>query len=37
LRDYESKPFLIDAITLFSSELNPKGAIHTALQRFHLA
>lgn len=37
LRDYESKPFHVDAITLFSSELNPKGAIHTALQRFRLA
>lgn len=37
LRDHESKPFHVDAITLFSSELNPKGAIHTALQRFRLA
>lgn len=37
LRDYKSDPFLVDAVTLFSSELNPKGAIHTALRTFALA
>jgi 2'-5' RNA ligase len=37
LRDYKSDPFMVDAVTLFSSELNPKGAIHTALRTFALA
>jgi 2'-5' RNA ligase len=37
LRDYKSDPFTVDAVTLFSSELNPKGAIHTALRTFALA
>lgn len=37
LRDYRSKPFTVDAVTLYSSELNPKGAIHTAVKRFGLA
>ncbi|MEA2164543.1 MAG: 2,3-cyclic 3-phosphodiesterase [Thermoanaerobaculia bacterium] len=37
LQDYESDPFLVDAVTLFSSELNPKGAVHTPLQKFALA
>ena len=37
LRDYKSDPFAVDAVTLFSSELNPKGAIHTPLRTFSLA
>jgi 2'-5' RNA ligase len=37
LRDFKSDPFPVDAVTLFSSELNPKGAIHTALRTFALA
>lgn len=37
LRDYESAPFTVDGVTLFSSQLNPKGAIHTPLRRFALA
>ncbi|MDQ3280449.1 MAG: RNA 2',3'-cyclic phosphodiesterase [Acidobacteriota bacterium] len=36
-RDYRSEPFTIDAVTLFSSQLNPNGAVHTALQKFALA
>lgn len=35
-RDYRSDAFTLDAVTLFSSQLNPKGAIHTALRRFEL-
>jgi len=37
LRDFKSDPFAVDAVTLFSSELNPKGAIHTPLRTFALA
>lgn len=37
LRDYRSEPFTVDGVTLYSSELNPKGAIHTPLRRFALA
>jgi 2'-5' RNA ligase len=37
LQDYESEPFTVDGVTLFASELNPKGAIHTALRKFALA
>ena len=37
LRDFRSDPFTVDAVTLYSSELNPKGAIHTALRRFALS
>ena len=29
LRDYESAPFTVDSVTLFSSQLSPKGAVHT--------
>jgi RNA 2',3'-cyclic 3'-phosphodiesterase len=36
LRDYRSQPFVVDTVTLFSSELNPKGAVHTPLKRFAL-
>ncbi|HVG25877.1 MAG TPA: RNA 2',3'-cyclic phosphodiesterase [Thermoanaerobaculia bacterium] len=34
LRGYTSEPFAVQDVTLFSSELHPKGAIHTALRRF---
>jgi 2'-5' RNA ligase len=37
LQDYESEPFPVDRVTLFASELNPKGAIHTPLRTFALA
>ena len=37
LRDFESEPFELNEVTLFSSQLNPKGAIHTALKTFALA
>lgn len=37
MRDYKSDPLVVDALTLFSSELNPKGAIHTPLRTFALA
>lgn len=37
LRDYTSVPFLVDTVTLYSSQLNPKGAIHTPLRVFTLA
>ena len=36
-RDYKSAPFLVDSVTLYSSTLNPKGAIHAALRTFALA
>src|SRR5688572_27075625 len=36
-RDYRSAPFVVDHITLFSSQLSPKGAIHTAQATFALA
>lgn len=37
LGDYRSEPFALDSVTLFSSQLNPKGAIHTPLRKFELA
>ncbi|HEX2833711.1 MAG TPA: RNA 2',3'-cyclic phosphodiesterase [Thermoanaerobaculia bacterium] len=37
LRDYESAPFIVDAVTLFHSQLNPQGALHTALERYRLS
>lgn len=37
LRDYKSDPFPVDGVTLFSSVLDPKGAIHTPRQTFALA
>lgn len=37
LGSYESAPFLIESATLFSSKLNPGGAIHTAVKEFRLA
>ena len=37
LRDFRSDPFTVDGVTLYSSELNPKGAIHTPVRRFALS
>ena len=37
LRDYHSAPFAVGEVTLYSSQLNPKGAIHTPLKTFALA
>jgi 2'-5' RNA ligase len=37
LAGYESAPFTVDRVTLFSSQLSPKGAVHTALREFELA
>ena len=36
LCDYRSAPFTIAEVTLYSSRLNPNGAIHTPLRRFAL-
>ena len=36
LREFRSAPFSVDGVTLYSSQLNPKGAIHTPLKRFAL-
>lgn len=36
LGDYCSAPFPLDEVTLYSSRLNPGGAVHTPLQRFGL-
>ena len=35
-RDYASPEFTVDEVTLYSSQLNPKGAIHTPLRAFKL-
>jgi 2'-5' RNA ligase len=37
LGDYRSAPFAVDSITLFSSRLDPAGAVHTPLRQFSLA
>jgi 2'-5' RNA ligase len=37
LRDYGSSGFKVADVTLYSSQLNPNGAIHTALRTFALA
>jgi 2'-5' RNA ligase len=37
LKDYTSATFVVDTVTLFSSQLHPKGAIHTPLRAFPLA
>src|SRR5688572_18134513 len=34
LKDFQSAPFTVSEVTLFSSQLNPKGAIHTPLKTF---
>ena len=36
-RDYESAPFAMDHVTLFSSRLDPAGAIHTPLRELRLS
>jgi len=36
LRDYASEPFTVEAVTLYQSQLSPKGAIHTPLKTFPL-
>jgi len=36
LRDYQSTKFPVDRVTLYSSQLNPKGAIHTPLRELPL-
>ena len=37
LRSYESAPFAVDRVTLFSSRLDPAGAVHTPLRELRLA
>jgi len=37
LREYHSTPFAVNDVTLYSSQLNPHGAIHTPLRTFSLA
>src|ERR1043166_8624906 len=37
LGEFRSEAFPVDTVTPYSSQLNPKGAIHTALRRFVLA
>ena len=34
--DYESPPFTVGEVILFSSDLKPTGAVHTALRKFAL-
>ena len=36
LGSYESAPFTVSRVTLYSSKLNPSGAIHTAIREFPL-
>lgn len=37
LGSYESAPFTVSKVTLYSSKLHPSGAIHTAIREFPLA
>jgi len=37
LRDFKSAPFAVERVTLFSSRLNPNGAVHTPLRQFALS
>lgn len=37
LRDFESSPFVMERLTLFSSRLDPGGAVHTPLHQFEMA
>ena len=37
LKDFQSAAFTVSEVTLFSSQLNPKGAIHTPLKTFALS
>jgi 2'-5' RNA ligase len=36
LRDFRSSPFIVSEVTLYSSKLQPSGAIHTPRQSFSL-
>ncbi|HKO02820.1 MAG TPA: RNA 2',3'-cyclic phosphodiesterase [Thermoanaerobaculia bacterium] len=36
LRDFRSEPFVVDKVTLFSSNLQPSGAIHTPQREFEM-
>lgn len=36
LGDFESDPFLVEAVTLYSSRLNPNGAVHSPVRHFAL-
>ncbi|HEV7922415.1 MAG TPA: RNA 2',3'-cyclic phosphodiesterase [Thermoanaerobaculia bacterium] len=36
MREVDSAPFKVDAVTLFSSRLNPSGAVHTPVRQFPL-
>lgn len=37
LKSFQSAPFRVESVTLYSSHLNPQGAIHTAVRQFALA
>ncbi len=37
MRELDSAPFTVDAVTLFSSRLNPSGAVHTPVRKFPFA
>lgn len=37
LRKYRSAAFVVDTVTLFSSRLDPAGAVHTPVRQFTLA
>lgn len=37
LKDYRSAPVDVDTVILYSSHLNPSGAIHTPMRKFSLA
>ena len=37
LRDYRSAPFVVDTVTLYSSRLNPNGAVHSPVRKFELS
>ena len=37
LRDYISAPFAVERVTLYSSRLDPSGAVHTPLRQFALS
>ena len=36
LREHSSEPFVVDRVTLYSSRLDPKGAVHTPIREFAL-
>ena len=37
LAGYESEPFVMEKVTLYSSTLNPNGAVHTPLREYPLS